>query len=161
MVITSVTEKTCLGNPLVVLLMWMNRVRDGNLIKLESIFSWRTLALYCQETKWKGIMMHSKYVSENGQVGSWFKELPTISTKSQSGCPATTPYGNFTAWWHTRAQSRKWTDNLKSLSIAVWLALVHHLIKLWMSLILCLHKSWGLSKGHTNTVGSLRYHGHL
>lgn len=90
-------EKTCLGNPLVVLLMRMNRVRNGNLIKLESIFSWRTLALDCQETKWKGIMMNSKYVSENGPGESQFKELPTISTKSQSSCPATTPYGNCTA----------------------------------------------------------------
>lgn len=69
MIITSVREKTCLGNPLVVLLMRMNRVRNRNLIKLESIFSWRTLALDCQETKWKGIMMNSKYVSENGQGG--------------------------------------------------------------------------------------------
>lgn len=75
----------------------MNRVRNGNLIKLQSIFSWRTLALNCQETKWKGIMMNSKYVSENGQVGSFFKELPTISTKSESGCPAITPYGSCTA----------------------------------------------------------------
>lgn len=37
-------------------------------------------------------MMNSKYVSENGQVGSWLKELPTISTQSQPGCPATTPW---------------------------------------------------------------------
>lgn len=49
--------------------MRMNRVRDGNFIKLESIFSWGTLALDCQEIKWKGIMMNSKYISENGQVG--------------------------------------------------------------------------------------------
>lgn len=67
MVITSVTEKIkCLGNPLV-LLMRMNRVKSGNLIKLESIFSQRTLTLDCQKTKRKGIVMNSKYVSENGQ----------------------------------------------------------------------------------------------
>lgn len=59
-----------LGNPLVVLLMRMNRVKRGNLIKLESIFSQRTLALDCQKIKWKEIVMNSKYVSENGQMES-------------------------------------------------------------------------------------------
>lgn len=53
MIITSVTEKTCLGNPLVVLLMRKKRVRNGSLSNLESIFHWRTLALACQKTKWK------------------------------------------------------------------------------------------------------------
>ena len=50
--------------------MRMNRVKRGNLIKLESIFRQRTLALDCQKIKWKEIVMNSKYVSENGQVES-------------------------------------------------------------------------------------------
>lgn len=54
----------------------MNGVKKGNLIKPESIFSWRTLTLGCQKTKWKGMVMNSKYISENGQVGSWFKDVP-------------------------------------------------------------------------------------
>lgn len=134
--------------------MRMNRVRNGNLIKLQSIFSQRTLALNRQETKWKGIMMNSKYVSESGQVGSRFKELPTISTKSHSDCPAITPYGSCTAWWHIKPQSQKWTDKPQPLSPAIWLALV--LLPYWIvnEFLLCLYKRWGLSKEHTNTFGS-------
>lgn len=51
-------------------------------LELKVFLSWRTLALDCQQTKWKSIVMNCIYVSENGQVGSGFKELPTISTKS-------------------------------------------------------------------------------